>query len=82
MELVYPLGLNLDEPHNELGEKSPQESYRGSSRMSGDGLQAPPTEFTSAFRQLNVDVIFHSEILNKDFGSIFQQTTCFLQYTE
>lgn len=61
MELAYLLGLKLDEPHNELGEKSPQESYRGSSRMSCDGLQAPPTEFTSAFHQINANVIFHSE---------------------
>lgn len=68
MELAYLLGLKLDEPHNELGEKSPKESYR-SSRMSCDGLQAPPIEFTSAFQQINVNVIFHSEILNNILGS-------------
>lgn len=72
MELAYLLGLKLDEPHNELREKSPQESYRGSNRMSCDGFQAPPTEFTSAFHQINVDIIFDSEILNKVLGSTFQ----------
>ena len=55
-----------------LGEKSPQDSYRGSSRMSCDGLQAPPTELTSAFHQINVYFMFHSGILNKVLGSTSQ----------
>lgn len=37
--------------------------------MSFGGLQAPPTQFTSAFRYRNVNVKFHSEGLHFFLGS-------------